>query len=336
MKPWQLKKIAVIHPSKRQRTMRLSRPHSLEEIAKIVACKYIGDAAHRITGINEIHVVEPGDMVFVDHPKYYDKALGSAATTIIINKEVEVPEGKALLYSDDPFATFNALIQHFRPAQHWEKNEAQVHPTAHVAPGVVLGRNVRIGAHTVIHPNVVIYDDTEIGEHSIIHANTVIGGHAFYYKKRPEGFDKLQSCGGVYIGHRVEIGCACTIDKGVSGITHIGDGSKLDNQVHIGHDTVVGRDCLIAAQVGVAGCVLIEDGVTLWGQAGLRSDITIGKDAVVLAQTGVSKSLEGGKVYFGSPVGESRDKLKELANTRKIPGMLLDINSIKKTLDHEK
>ncbi len=315
--------------------MLLKRPHSLKEIAGLANCRYTGPDEHRITGINEIHMVEPGDVVFVDHPKYYDKALGSAATTIIINKEVEPPSGKALIFSDDPFSTFNKLIQHFRKEQRWDKSEAQVHHTAHIAPGVVLGRNVSIGANSIIHPNVVIYDDTTIGEDVQIHANTVIGGHAFYYKKRPEGFDKLQSCGGVYIADRVEIGCGCTIDKGVSGLTRIGEGSKLDNQVHIGHDTVIGRDCLLAAQVGVAGCVVIEDGVTLWGQVGVRSDITIGAGAVVLAQTGVSKGLEGGKTYFGSPVSESREKLKELANARKIPALEEDIKAIKKILSHE-
>ncbi len=309
--------------------MKLPHPHTLAEIATLAQCKYTGAEQHPVTGINEIHVVEVGDIVFVDHPKYYDKALNSAATTIIINKEVEAPTGKALLFSDDPFNTFNALIRHFRKAQTWEKPEAKVHATAHIAPGVVLGRNVHIGAHTILHPNVVVYDDTFVGDNVVIHANTVIGSHAFYYKKRPEGFDKLESCGGVHIENDVEIGAGCSIDKGVSGITRIGKGCKIDNLVHIGHDTVLGSHCLLAAQVGVAGCVVIEDGVTLWGQVGVRSDITIGAGAVVLAQTGVSKGLEGGKTYFGSPVAESREKLKEMANTRKIPGLIAEIDALK-------
>lgn len=313
--------------------MRLNRPHTLKEIAALVNCKYLGPDDHSVTGINEIHMVEPGDIVFVDHPKYYEKALYSAATTILINKEITPPEGKALIYADDPFAKFNALISTFRKEQSWENSKAEIHPTAAVAPSAVLGRNVKIGARSVIHPNVVIYDDAEIGAEVQIHANTVIGSHAFYYKKRPEGYDKLLSCGRVVIRDRVEIGAGCTIDKGVSGATEIGEGTKIDNSVHIGHDTVIGRDCLLAAQVGVAGCVVIEDGVTLWGQVGVRSDITIGAGAVVLAQTGISKALEGGKTYFGSPVGESRDKLKELANTRKIPTILEEIKAIQKKLE---
>lgn len=312
--------------------MRLNRPHTLKEVAALVDCTYLGPDDHAVTGINEIHVVEPGDIVFVDHPKYYDKALNSAATTILINKEVTPPEGKALIYSDDPFATFNALITSFQKEHTRSASEPGIHPTAFVAPSAVLGKNVRIGARSVIHPNVVIYDDTEIGADVQIHANTVIGSHAFYYKKRPEGYDKLLSCGRTVIRDRVEIGAGCTIDKGVSGATEIGQGTKIDNSVHIGHDTVIGRDCLLAAQVGVAGCVVIEDGVTLWGQVGVRSDITIGAGAVVMAQTGISKALEGGKTYFGSPVGESRDKLKEMANTRKIPSILEDIKALQKKI----
>ncbi|MCA1763042.1 MAG: UDP-3-O-(3-hydroxymyristoyl)glucosamine N-acyltransferase, partial [Cryomorphaceae bacterium] len=187
--------------------------------------------------------------------------------------------------------------------------------------------------HTVIHPNVVIYDNAQIGSNVEIHANTSIGSHAFYYKKEDGKYTKMHSCGSVKIENNVEIGSGCSIDKGVTGTTVIGEGTKIDNNVHIGHDTVIGPNCLIAAQVGIAGCVNVEAGVTLWGQVGVRSDITIGKDAVVLAQTGISKGLEGGKTYFGSPVGESREKLKEMANTRKIPGILEDIKALKNQLN---
>jgi UDP-3-O-[3-hydroxymyristoyl] glucosamine N-acyltransferase len=135
------------------------------------------------------------------------------------------------------------------------------------------------------------------------------------------------SCGRVIIENQVEIGALCTIDKGVSGDTVIGHGSKLDNQVHIGHDTVIGKNCLFAAQVGVAGVVTIEDDVILWGQVGVQKDLTIGKGAVILGKSGVSKSLAGGKVYFGAPVEEARDKWKELALIRKLPSIIEELRS---------
>lgn len=305
--------------------MKFPQQHTLEQIATILDCSYVGDPDFPVSGMNEIHVVEPGDIVFVDHPKYYDKALNSAATVVLINKEVVCPEGKALLISEDPFADFNKLTRFFKP---FEKAVAQISASAEIGegtivqPGCFIGNNVKIGKNCLIHANVSIYDNCVIGDHVTIHAGTVLGGDAFYYKKRPEGFDKLLSGGRVVIGDHVDLGASCTIDKGVTGDTTIKDGSKIDNQVHIGHDTVIGRRCLIASQTGIAGCVVIEDEVTIWGQVGMTSGITIGEKAVILAQSGISKSLEGGKTYFGYPAEEARKKYKELAGIRQIPTII--------------
>lgn len=309
--------------------MKFPKPQTLQQIASLLGIEYVGNPDFPVTGMNEIHVVEPGDIVFVDHPKYYDKALNSKATVVLINKKVDCPEGKALLLSEDPFSDFNRLTRHFKP---FVSASASVSPSARIGkntviqPNVFIGNHVSIGEGCLIHPNVVIYDHCVIGNNVQIHAGTVLGSDAFYYKNRPEGFDKLLSGGRVVIEDHVEIGALCTVDKGVTGDTTIKEGSKLDNQVHVGHDTVIGRKCLIASQTGIAGCVVIEDEVTLWGQVGVTSAATIGKKAVVLAQTGVSKSLAGGKTYFGSPVEEARDKLKQLANVKRIPEILKQIN----------
>jgi UDP-3-O-[3-hydroxymyristoyl] glucosamine N-acyltransferase len=275
--------------------------------------------------MNEIHVVTPGDIVFVDHPKYNDKALQSAATIVLINKEVECPAGKALLISDDPFRDFNTLTRHFMPfvsAQAAISASAQIGEGTVIQPNCFIGNHVKIGRNCLIHANVTVYDHTVIGDDVIIHAGTILGADAFYYKKRPEGFDQLLSGGRVVIEDQVGIGALCTIDKGVTGDTTIGWGTKIDNQVHVGHDTVIGKKCLIASQTGIAGCVIIKDEVTLWGQVGTTSGITIGEKAVILGQTGVTKSVEGGKTYFGTPIEESREKLKQLANIKRIPEIL--------------
>ena len=300
--------------------MKFNNLQTLKQIAQIIQCEYVGDANFSVSGINEIHVVEKGDLVFVDHPKYYDKALNSAATTILINKKVDCPTGKALLISEDPFRDFNKLTHHFKPfiaATASIAASASIGDGTRIQPNVFIGNNVSIGSHCMIHPNVTIYDNTIIGNHVTIHANTVLGADAFYYKNRPEGFDKLLSGGNVVLEDHVDLGASCTIDRGVTGSTTIGRGTKIDNQVHIGHDTVIGKKCLIASQTGVAGCVIIEDEVTLWGQVGTNSGITIGKGAVILGQTGVTKSVEGGKSYFGTPVAELREKLKELAEMKR-------------------
>ena len=305
--------------------MKFPKVYSLKEIAEIISSEYVGDADFPVSGMNEIHVVEQGDIVFVDHPKYYDKALQSAATVVLINKSVDCPDGKALLISDNPFRDFNKLTYFFKPFQF---SSVSIASTAIVGQGTIIqpntfvGNNVVIGKNCLIHSNVAIYDHTIIGDNVIIHAGTVLGADAFYYKKRPEGYDQLLSGGRVVIENNVGIGALCTIDKGVTGDTTIGEGTKIDNQVHVGHDTVIGKKCLIASQTGIAGCVIIEDEVTIWGQVGTTSGITIGAKAVIMGQTGVTKSVEGGKSYFGTPIEESREKLKQLANIKKIPEIL--------------
>jgi len=305
--------------------MKFYRTYTLKEISQLIDSEKVGKDNFSVLGMNEIHVVKAGDIVFVDHPKYYDKALESAATVILINKKVDCPEGKALLISDDPFRDFNKLTQHFKPFQSSSKAisaTAEIGEGTHIQPNVFIGNNVRIGRHCLIHPNVAIYDNCILGDHVIIHAGTVLGADAFYYKNRPEGFDKLKSGGRVVIQDNVEIGASCTIDKGVTGDTTIKKGTKIDNQVQIAHDTVIGEKCLIASHVGIAGCVIVEDEVTIWGQVGITSGVTIGKKAVISAKAGVSKSLEGGKSYFGIPADDFRTKYKEIAAIRKIPEIL--------------
>ncbi|WP_028375318.1 UDP-3-O-(3-hydroxymyristoyl)glucosamine N-acyltransferase [Leeuwenhoekiella sp. MAR_2009_132] len=308
--------------------MKFPQKHTLEQIATILNIEYVGDSEFPVFGLNEIHVVEPGDIVFVDHPKYYDKALESAATIILINKRVDCPSGKALLISDDPFRDFNKLTKFFKP---FEKAVNAIAETASIGintiiqPNCFIGNNVKIGDNCLIHSGVTLYDNTIIGNNVTIHSGAILGADAFYYKKRETGFDKLLSGGRVVIHDHVDIGAACTIDKGVSGDTIIGWGSKLDNQVHIGHDTQVGERVLIAAQTGIAGCVIVENDVVIWGQVGIASGVTIKEKAVIFGQSGVGRTLEGGKSYLGSPAEDSKKKFRELASIRQIPYILEQI-----------
>ena len=313
--------------------MKLPIQLTLKEIASLINCEFDGSPDHPVTGLNEIHMVETGDIVFVDHPKYYDKALNSKASTILINKKTNCPNGKALLISDDPFRDYNKLVRHFQPINYSSKSisdSAKVGVNTVIMPGVYLGNNVTVGDNCVLHPNVVVYDNCHIGNNVTIHANTVIGADAFYYKKREQYFDKMISCGRVIIEDDVEIGAGCTIDKGVSGDTKIGAGTKLDNQIQIGHDTQLGKMCLLASQVGVAGVVTLGDSVTLWGQVGIRSDVKIGNGAVLLAQTGLTEDVPSGKTYFGSPAGEARVKMREVAAVKLLPEVLKKINNVSK------
>lgn len=305
--------------------MKLSRDYSIKEIAEIIGCEFIGDENHVVTGLNEIHRVERGDLMFVDHPKYYNKALESSATTILIDQKVACPEGKALILSDKPFDDYNALARHFSPATFQNDvihSSAKIDDSAKIFPNVFIGKNAIIGKNVVLYPGSVIGENCILDENVIVGSNSVIGYFAFYYKKKPDGYDRMHSIGNVHLKKNVEIGALCTIDAGVSATTEIGEGTKIDNQVQIGHDTIVGKNCLMAANVGVAGCVVIKDNVTLWGQVGCASDITIEEGVTVLAQSGISRNLETGKTYFGSPCGEFRAKFKELAALKKLPDII--------------
>ncbi|MDB4340189.1 UDP-3-O-(3-hydroxymyristoyl)glucosamine N-acyltransferase [Crocinitomicaceae bacterium] len=300
---------------------------SLKEVSNILNRKFIGADNHVISGLNEIHNVGKGDLIYVDHPKYYKSALNSLADTIIIDKEVEVPVGKALIISDNPFEDYNKLAKLLFPESQPSESQksSKIDPTAIIYPNVYVGENVTIGAHTTIYSGVCIMDHVGIGEHVKIGPNSVIGHSAFYYKQTKEKHIQMHSIGNVKINSFVEIGALCTIDKGVSASTVIGHGTKIDNQVHVGHDTVIGKNCLIASGVGISGCVTIEDEVKIWGQVGCASNVKIGKNAIVLGQSGVTKNIEGNKTYFGTPCKESFQKLKELAALQKLPEIIKNI-----------
>jgi UDP-3-O-[3-hydroxymyristoyl] glucosamine N-acyltransferase len=305
--------------------MKFDKPVPLSEIAALIKAELIGNTTASATGINEIHKVEKGDLVFVDHPKYYETCINSAASFIIINKKTDFPEGKALLVTNDPFEAYQTIVNHFRPFSPSMKlisDSASIGKASVVMPNAYIGNHVTIGRNCVIYPSVVILDHCVIGDDVIIQAGTVIGSDAFYYNKktdRPVHYKKMLSGGRVVIEDGVEIGAGCTIDRGVSGDTSIGAGTKIDNLVHIGHDTVIGKNCLFAAQVGIAGATTIEDNVILWGQVGVSKTLTIGKGAVIYAQSGVKDSIPGAKVYFGSPVEDAREKMKELVWIKRIP-----------------
>ncbi|MEO8771381.1 MAG: UDP-3-O-(3-hydroxymyristoyl)glucosamine N-acyltransferase [Ferruginibacter sp.] len=305
--------------------MQFSSPIAVKWIADFIGAKLIGNANSNATGINEIHKVEPGDLVFVDHPKYYDKCINSDASFIIINKETDVPEGKALLVVDNPFEAYCKIVNHFRPFEPSSKmisDSATIGEGTFIYPTAFIGNHVSIGKNTIIYPNVSIMDHCVVGDNVVIQPGTVIGGSAFYYntkKDREVWYKKMPDCGRVVIEDDVEIGSGCTIDRGVSHDTVIGKGTRMDNMIHIGHDTVIGKNCLIAAQVGIAGVVNLEDGVTLWGQVGVSKTLTIGANATILAQSGVGGDLKGNKAYFGSPVQDAREKQKELVWVKRIP-----------------
>lgn len=299
------------------------RPIPVLELALRFNAQIIGDETLSATGINEIHKVRPGDVAFSDVQKYFQKTLDSEATVLLLNAPVECPPGKVILIVENPFEAYDSLVKEYRPFTPLTETisaQAEIHPTAIIEPGVVIAANVRIGAHTHVQANAYIGAYSYIGEHCVIGPGAIIGPEAFYFKKMPDkSFKKWTSGGRVIIEDHVDIGAGSTIAKGVSGDTIIGQGSKLDCQIHIGHGAVIGKNCLFAGQVGIGGKTVVEDNVVLYGQVGVAQALHIGQGAVVSAKSGVSKDLDGGKAYFGIPADEARGKYRELAALRQLP-----------------
>ena len=304
--------------------MKFPSPVNIETIASMIGAKLIGNNKGDALGINELNKTEAGDIAFVDHPKYYNKSLNSNATFIIINKETEVPAGKSILLTNEPFEAYCKIVNHYRPFAKAAGmiNTEMIGEGTYIFPGAFIGNNVSIGSNCIIHPNVTIMDHCAIGNNVVIQAGTVIGSDAFYYntkKDREVWYKKMPSCGTVVIEDDVEIGAGCMIDRGVTHDTRIGKGTKLDNMMHIGHDTVLGENCLMAAQSGIAGMTTLGKGVTVWGQVGFNKTINIGDNAVILGQSGVVGNLEGNKTYFGLPAEEANIKRRELVWVKRIP-----------------
>ena len=321
--------------------MKLHTPITLAAAADLLSCDFAGDPGHLIFGINEIHRVEAGDLTFVDVEKYFKVALNSKATTILINKSIDPPAGKGLLISTQPFHDYNRLTEHFQPRMPMNQGlplvsldgvkvgrNVMVGENVSIAPGceighnAVIGSNVTIGKNTLLYPNVTICDHVSIGHDCCINAGTVIGSEAFYFKSTPTEKFKMLTKGRVVIGNHVDIGANCTIDRGVSADTEIGDYTKLDNLVQVGHDVIIGKRCIIAAQVGIAGVVTLEDDVKLWGQVGVSPDLTIKKGAELFGKTGVMSDLEGGQKDGGLVADTAANFLRKEAALKRLVKIL--------------
>ena len=313
--------------------MKLNKPITVQEASDILDISFVGDGQRLIHGINEIHKVEAGDLTFVDIEKYYTKSLTSAATIILINKEVDCPEGKSLLISDNPFNDYKKLVNKFWVEEDVPQNGELIHKQAEIGagtkifPGVYIAPDVKIGQNCIIHPFVSIHNGSILGDRVEIKSNTVIGGDAFYYKGDGVQFEKWPSCGRVIIHDDVHIGSGSTVDKGVSGDTIIGKHTKIDNQIHIAHGVEIGERCLFAAKTGIAGKTIIEDDVTVWGQVGIIKSIRIGAKSTILSSSLVTKSLKGNATYYGNPAREVSVVYKEMAAARQLPEWMKKVDN---------
>ena len=322
--------------------MQLPSPISISDLLDIIKVHVTvkGDASATISGINEIHSVNAGDLSFVDNEKYYDRMLRSAATVILIDKDVECPEGKTLLITEDPLTAYLTAVRHYIA---FHPQTEMIHPSAKIGegtiiqPGTFIGENVVIGKNCLIHSNVSIYANSVIGDNVIIQSGCVIGADACYFQKRPDGWLKLDSCGRTVIGNDVEMGCLVCVDRGVSGDTTIGDGCKFDNFVQIGHDTIVGKHCLFGSQCAIAGCTVLGDECVIWAKSVINKDLHIASRTVLYALSALDKSVtEEGQTLFGMPAIEANKKWREMVYHRQLPNLFEEVKQLKQELENLK
>lgn len=321
-----------------------------------------GELALSLTGMAALDAASPGDVSFLGNEKYYSQFLSTKASVVIVPKGVtDGPPDAALIAVENPSLAFAVVVRHFAIAE--KSFEPGIHPRAFVDPsatlnpdkvrihaGAVVMAGVTIGDGTDIGPNCVVYDNASIGADCVLMANVtvrnrcilgdrvilqpgcVIGSDGFGYELSGGVHVKIDQVGIVEIANDVEIGANTTIDRARFGKTIIGEGTKIDNLVQVGHNCVIGKHCLIVSLCGISGSTRLGDYVTLAGQVGVVGHITIGDKATLTARSGVTTNLPGGEVYSGRPAKPFRDEMKLRANVRRLPKLLNRVKVVEQQL----
>lgn len=303
---------------------------TLEQLAEFLGAQLSGDHAREITSVSSIAHAGSGSVVFAENASALEAALACGAGAIIAGEAVA--STKPVLVAGDPRLAFARAAKFLAPAANAQKN---IHPTAVLGAGVVLGDgvqidagcvlgdNVRVGAGCHLYPRVIIYAGTTLGNRVIVHAGAVLGSDGFGYARDNATGEYIQfpQQGTLIIEDDVEIGANSTIDRGALEETRIGRGTKIDNLVHVAHNVRIGRNVVIAAQTGISGSSVVEDGAVIAGQAGIADHVTIGPGVILGAQCGVpsNKKIEGpGQLFWGTPARPIQQYLKELATLSRL------------------
>ncbi len=326
------------------------RTFTVQEINTIVKGELEGNCEHQIHAPEQIEKSEEGNITFIGNSKYAKLWSSSNASVAVVYESIKIEpgEGKAFIKVKNPDLAMATLLEAFEPeAPHFEDD---IHPTAVIDKSVTLGNNCKVGANSyigkdvvlgdnvIVYPNVSIFDETtignnttiwsgtvirersEIGSHCIFHCNVSIGADGFGYRPREDGrgLVKIKHIGNVVIGNGVEVGANSCIDRGKFSSTILGDGCKIDNLVQIGHNSVLGRSCIMAGNSGLAGSVTLGDGVIIGGSASIKDHTTIHSGAKVGACSGVISDVAAGQTVVGYPACDSREKMKQWVALRKL------------------
>ncbi len=334
---------------------------SAADIAQLVKGELIGDGGLLISGFSGIKEAKHHELTFLNNPKYERLLHDTQAGVILVPRQIACP-GKTLIRVDNPSLSFTQVVNHLlKDAPDYKPHG--IHPTAVIAPGAKLARGVAVGAHTVIedgatiaqgcvlyancyvghetrlgqncliYPQVVLREKVVLGNRVIIHSGTVIGSDGYGYVTVDGKHLKIPQVGGVLIEDDVEIGANVTVDRARFDKTIIGEGTKIDNLVHIAHNVTIGKHCLIVGQVGISGSTRIGNNVILAGQAGIVGHLEIGDGAVVAAQSGVSRSIKAGEQVFGTPAQPIKDAFRNNAHIQRLDKYVEMIKDLKKRVE---
>jgi UDP-3-O-[3-hydroxymyristoyl] glucosamine N-acyltransferase len=334
----------------------------VEQIAGLLGARFEGDGALAIAAGNDVTLAGPSEIAFVEGTKAAQAAASSRAGCLLAPEDLEIPGGRTVIRVPKPRNAFARILRRLHPEP---QPAGGIHPTAVVAasaaigpgasigPQAVIGESASVGAGTVIgagvtigegsklgencrvYPRVVIYPGVMVGDRAILHAGCVLGSDGFGFILEDGRYEKFPQIGRVEIGNDVEIGANACVDRGALGATVIGDGSKLDNMVHIGHNCRLGRHVVIAAQTGLSGGVVVEDYVVMGGQVGISEKARIETRAIVGAQCGILpyKVLEAGQTFWGTPSRPHREHLQRLALVNRLPKVFAEMEALRARLE---
>lgn len=329
---------------------------TLRQLADLVRGHLQGDENLPIGSARTLLEARPGDITFLENEKHLAQLHNCPASAAVVPMTVPA-NGKSVIQVADPLMAFVEIVRHFRGRTiepiHGIDPKASLHPTVkcgadtsvyplacigegttigarcQIHSGAVIGRFCQIGDDVIIYPNAVLYDDTILGDRAIIHANAVLGADGFGYRLHHGRHVKVPQLGCVEIGPDVEIGACTTIDRGTFGATRIGEGTKIDNLVQVGHNCQIGKHNLFVSQMGIAGSSSTGEYVVCAGQVGIADHVHIGKGAILGAKCGVNKDIPDGQRSLGSPATPEREQKRILMSLGKLPDIRRDLRRIK-------
>jgi len=325
------------------------KSYSVQELNALLQGQIVGNTSQLITAPEQLEAAAEHHITFIGSKKYERLWTESKAAVAVVNEDISIEPGdnRAFIKVKNAELEMGRVLEIFAPAApEFEQDvhtSATVHPTAQIGKGskigagCYIGPRVTIGENVTIYPNVTILDDCSIGNHStlwpgtvmrerchigsgcILHPNSTIGADGFGFRPCPQrGLAKMPQIGDVVIGNNVEIGANSCVDRGKFSSTIVGDGCKIDNLVQIGHNSKLGKFCIMAGNSGLAGSVTLGDSVIIGGSASIKDHTTIGNGAVVGAGSGVAADIPAGKTMLGYPAVEARQALKQWAILKRL------------------